>query len=140
MADVLTPEQRSYCMSRIRGANTAPEVAFRKALWSLGFRYRISNRMPGRPDILFRRARIAVFVDGCFWHGCKVHFVMPRTRRTFWKKKIESNISRDRRVRRQLRQSGWRVVRVWEHEIENRPVSALRRIVQLLRGAGERQK
>jgi len=105
-------------MSRIRGRDTGPETRIRKALWALGLRYRIKNRLPGRPDIVISHARIAVFVDGCFWHQCPKHFVMPRTRRAFWKQKIQANRARDRGVNRKLKRDGWSVLRFWEHEID----------------------
>ena len=76
--DILTPQQRSHCMSRIRGSNTGPELAVRKALWALHLRYRTHYAIPGRPDIVFPKARIAVFIDGCFWHGCALHGVKPK--------------------------------------------------------------
>src|SRR3990167_909880 len=93
--DVLNPEQRSYCMSRIKGKNTKPEVALRKALWGLGFRYRIKSRLPGKPDIVFPALKVAIFVDGCFWHKCPEHYISPKTRVDFWEKKISGNVERD---------------------------------------------
>jgi len=132
-ADILTPQQRAYCMSRIRGRDTVPEIRFRKALWGLGVRYRAKNRLSGRPDIVIKNARIVVFVDGCFWHQCPKHFVMPRTRRQFWKNKIEGNKRRDRVVNKTLRRDGWTVLRFWEHEIDEQLARACSRILQVLR-------
>ena len=117
MADVLTAEQRSYCMSQIRGRDTIPEVSLRKALWAAGLRYRLNFKLPGKPDIVFPRSRVAVFVDGCFWHACPIHSTRPATNAKFWRKKIESNIRRDKEVNRQLEELGWSVIRIWEHEI-----------------------
>lgn len=119
MADVLTSAQRRYCISRIHGSNTKPEIALRSALWSLGFRYRVTNKMPGKPDILFTKARIAIFVDGCFWHACPRHFTMPKSNKQFWKLKITRNKERDGEVNKALRRQGWRVIRFWEHEVSN---------------------
>jgi len=91
-------------------------------------------RSPGRvkPDFLFRNLRIALFVDGCFWHGCPQHATWPKTRAAFWRNKIESNRARDRRVNRELRSRGWRVIRIWEHELtrrnEPRLLARLRRL------------
>jgi DNA mismatch endonuclease (patch repair protein) len=130
--DVLTPEQRAYCMSRIRSQNTGPEISFRKGLWALGVRYRIKNRLPGRPDLVISRARVVVFVDGCFWHRCPTHFVMPRTRRAFWNRKIRANRARDHRVTLKLKRDGWRVVRIWEHDIDKRALRACERVVRLI--------
>lgn len=129
MSDVLTPEQRSYCMSQIKGKNTKPEMALRKALWALGYRYRIRNRLPGRPDLVFSSLRIVIFVDGCFWHKCPDHFVHPKTRAQFWLDKINGNVVRDQRNNESLRSEGWRVVRIWEHEIKESLDDAVARVV-----------
>ena len=125
MADVLTKKQRSYCMSRIRGRDTGPELALRRAAWAVGLRYRVRNGLKGRPDIVFASARVAVFVDGCFWHGCPLHSVKPKTRATFWAEKIDRNKVRDAEVRIALMKQGWTVLRFWEHEIDG----ALTRVV-----------
>lgn len=121
MSDVLTRAQRSYCMSQIRGRNTMPEIRLRKELWRLGIRYRIRNALPGRPDLVIVARRVAIFVDGCFWHRCPDHAVEPKTRREFWKQKLAANVARDRRADRDLRALGWRVVRIWEHEVKRDP-------------------
>lgn len=119
MGDVLTKEQRSYNMSRIRGSNTAPEVALRRALRDLGLRgYRIKSPLPGKPDIVFLKSKIAVFVDGCFWHKCPKCFRAPETRKDFWKTKIETNVERDKNINGLLYSMGWKVLRLWEHEIK----------------------
>lgn len=104
-------------MSRIRGRDTGPERRLRRAVWRSGIRYRLRSTLPGRPDLVFRGARVAVFVDGCFWHGCPLHSTIPKTNRSFWLKKIQGNIERDRRVTSQLRAAGWTVLRFWEHEV-----------------------
>lgn len=119
MIDILNPSQRSYCMSRIRGKNTKPEVLLRKALWETGLRYRLKNKLPGRPDIVFPGRRLAIFVDGCFWHVCPEHCQMPATNRAFWEKKLSKNMARDKEVNRLLEQEDWRVLRFWEHEVKN---------------------
>ena len=106
-------------MSRIRGRNTLPELHLRRALWSRGCRYRLHYGVLGKPDIVFVSARIAVFVDGCFWHACPEHGVRPKNNREFWRKKLDRNIERDREVNRLLAKAGWKVIRVWEHEIAN---------------------
>lgn len=134
MADVLTRKQRSYCMSRIRGRDTGPEMALRRGTWAAGLRYRVNNRLTGRPDIVFVSARVAVFVDGCFWHGCPLHAVKPKTRATFWAEKIGRNQARDAEVTSALKRQGWTVLRFWEHEIE----SQLPRVVASIRKKVER--
>src|ERR1700759_1956636 len=105
--DVLTATQRSYCMSQIRGRNTKPEVRLRRALWSRGFRYRLNSRVTGRPDIVLTKHRLAIFVDGCFWHGCPAHGVRPRTNADFWKQKLKKNALRDKKVNALLLAENW---------------------------------
>jgi DNA mismatch endonuclease, patch repair protein len=105
-------------MSRIRGRNTATELALRKALWNSGLRYRLHQRIEGaRPDIVFPRERLAVFVDGCFWHGCPEHYVRPRSRNDFWAEKLRTNVLRDHRQTIHLERDGWTILRFWEHEV-----------------------
>lgn len=132
MADVLTKGQRSYCMSRIRGRDTKPEVRLRKALWQSGLRYRVSGPLPGRPDVVFAGVRAVVFVDGCFWHRCPKHAVPPKSNGAFWRRKLRANVARDRSVDRKLHELGWRVIRVWEHEVEANPDEAAARVVRRL--------
>ena len=109
---------RSEQMSRIRGKDTSPERLLRSALWTAGLRFRLQAKTPhGRPDVVFPKARVAVFIDGCFWHGCPEHYVRPRTRNEFWSAKLLGNVDRDRRQTLQLEAEGWRVCRFWEHQI-----------------------
>lgn len=92
-------------------------MALRHELHSRGLRYRVNvGNLPGRPDIALTRARIAVFVDGCFWHGCPEHAVAPKANANWWRSKLDANVARDRRNDATLRESGWVVVRAWEHE------------------------
>ncbi|HEX5454730.1 MAG TPA: very short patch repair endonuclease [Stellaceae bacterium] len=116
--DVLTPAQRSFCMSRNRGRDTGPEIHLRRAIWKLGLRYRLRLPVPGRPDLAFPGARLAVFVDGCFWHGCPEHAVRPRNNADFWAKKLARTRERDAEITGRLREQGWTVLRLWEHEID----------------------
>jgi len=118
-------------MSGIRSAHTKPELAIRRALHAAGFRYRLHPReVPGKPDMAFPRYRAAVFVNGCFWHGhdCSL-FRLPATRREFWSAKIERNRERDREVRQQLHQAGWRTLTIWECAIRGRAALGLGRVV-----------
>lgn len=119
MTDRLRPQERSRLMSRVRHSSTAPELLLRKALWSAGLRYRLRScaKLPGSPDILFPGAKVAVFVDGCFWHGCPEHGTQSKTRPEFWSAKIARNRERDADVARQLSAIGWKVLRIWEHSI-----------------------
>src|SRR5258708_22349226 len=131
--DVLTPGQRSHCMSRIGGRETKPEMILRRALWSAGLRYRLHHSVTGRPDIAFPRSRVAVFCDGCFWHGCPTHSVSPKTNGSFWKTKIAKNRARDAWVAVALKAEGWTVLRFWEHEIKSDPEKLARRIRNVVR-------
>jgi DNA mismatch endonuclease (patch repair protein) len=109
---------RSEQMARIKGKNTTPERRLRSALWAAGLRYRVHSATPvGRPDVAFIQQRLAVFIDGCFWHGCPKHYVRPRSREGFWTQKLKENVDRDRRQTLALEALHWRVVRAWEHEI-----------------------
>ena len=129
--DVMTPEQRSRCMSKIRGKNTKPELVLRMALWEKGLRYRIHYALPGRPDIVFPGKKIAVFVDGCFWHDCPQHAVSPKANVEFWLKKIQGNVERDSRVTRELGKKGWTVLRFWEHEVGDDLGSVVQRVIDV---------
>ena len=121
MADVHTPEQRSYNMSRIRSKNTKPEELVRKFLFSQGFRYRKNDaRLPGKPDIVLPKYKTVIFVNGCFWHGhegCR-YFVWPKNNAEFWEEKITGNIQRDKHNRQLLANQGWRVIEIWECQLK----------------------
>jgi DNA mismatch endonuclease (patch repair protein) len=131
VTDVLSKQERSKTMSLIRGReNKATELALVKILRRHGLTgWRRHARLPGTPDFVFTRQRLAVFVDGCFWHGCPKHCRMPASNRKYWNNKILRNKRRDRLVSRALRQKGWRVARIWEHELkfESRVARKLRR-------------
>lgn len=121
MSDVHTIEQRHKNMAAIRAKNTKPELIVRKYLWSHGFRYRLNHpRLPGKPDIVLRRYRTCIFVNGCFWHGhegCK-YYVVPKTRTEFWLNKVNRNKERDTEVQRQLAKMGWHCITVWECQLK----------------------
>ncbi len=119
MTDVLSIKQRSYCMSCIRGKNTKPEVLLRKNLWHKGLRYRLNYKVTGKPDLAFPGKKVVIFVDGCFWHRCPVHYIPSKTRSEFWENKIQGNVERDKRNNALLESAGWTVVRLWEHEIKD---------------------
>lgn len=120
MVDFLSPSERSERMSRIRSSNTSPEVALRRALHALGFRFRLHRKdLPGKPDIVLPRYRTVVFVHGCFWHrhhGCRVA-TTPKSNTDFWVEKFDRNVARDKRSRQLLEAQGWRVIVVWECEM-----------------------
>ena len=121
MPDRLTPTQRHYNMSRIRGKDTTPEMLVRKYLWRHGFRYRLHCRnLPGRPDTVLAKYRTCIFINGCFWHGhegCR-YFVMPKTRVEFWQTKIQRNRIRDKEVIHKLAEMGWHCITVWECQLK----------------------
>ena len=116
MADRMTTEQRHKCMSRIKSKDTKPELIVRRYLHAHGYRYRINvKRLPGTPDIVLRKYKTVIFINGCFWHGhegCK-YFVTPKSNSQFWQKKIERNKQRDIEKRIQLRHLGWHTIINW---------------------------
>jgi DNA mismatch endonuclease (patch repair protein) len=117
-----------------RGRDTRPELAVRSLLHSMGLRYRLGLRLSVgdvrvRPDLTFTRRRVAVFVDGCFWHRCPEHGSEPRSNVGYWKPKLDANVARDRRVDAALSAAGWQVVRVWEHEDAARAAARIHAIV-----------
>ena len=127
--DKISAAERSRIMSRIRGKDTAPEMLLRKALSRLGYRYRMDYGKY-RIDIAFVSNKIAVFVDGCFWHGCKIHSKPPKTNRSYWIPKLHRNMQRDMERTADLEGLGWIVLRFWEHDIEqhlNRCVTKVER-------------
>src|ERR1700687_3152951 len=115
--DTLSRTQRSRVMSLIKQRDTKLEQRFRTALWKNGVRYRKNVRMYGTPDIVVRKSRLLIFLDSCFWHGCRHHCRMPKSNVEFWYKKINRNKKRDRTVTRAYRASGWTVLRFWEHTL-----------------------
>ena len=134
MVDFLSPSERSERMSRIRSSNTAPEVALRRAMHAIGFRFRLHSKgLPGKPDIVLPRHKTVIFVHGCFWHrhsGCKIA-TTPKSNTEFWVEKFDRNVVRDARTREQLEGLGWRVIVVWECELRsaNQVAGAVRRVV-----------
>jgi DNA mismatch endonuclease (patch repair protein) len=136
MADWLTPRQRSHNMASIRSiGNRTTEKAFVRLLRAArvsGWRRHV--RLTGNPDFVFRADRVAVFVDGCFWHGCPACYRLPDDHRDYWQSKVAGNRRRDKRAARQLRRDGWKVLRVWEHALksEGGRFRALRRLLAAL--------
>lgn len=155
MSDKLTPDQRHKNMAAIRGKDTKPEIIVRKYLWSHGFRYRLNHsRLPGKPDIVLRKYRTCIFVNGCFWHGHHIHLPLtidnvqfdnlqgtissdcckiPKTNREFWVKKIMRNQERDAEVKRKLAAMGWCSITIWECELKpNKKDATLQSLVYTL--------
>jgi len=133
MPDVFTKAKRSLVMSRIRGrGNKNTELAPVKLFRGQGITgWRRSQKIFGRPDFVFPKLKLAVFVDGCFWHGCPKHGTQPATRHAFWENKFARNKQRDRLVNRTLRQRGWIILRIWQHELTRRNEPRL--LLRLLR-------
>jgi len=134
MIDTLTIEQRRRCMSSVRNKNTGLEMKLRRALWKAGLRYRVNFKLLGKPDIVFPKRKLAIFIDGCFWHGCPIHGTSPETNAEFWKTKIKVNIERDLQVTSQLKNMGWLVIRVWGHEIKECLDVVIKNITESLHG------
>ncbi len=149
MTDTMTPEQRHRCMSHIKGSGTKPELKVRRWLWSHGYRYRLNVKsVPGKPDIVLRPYRTAIFVNGCFWHGhgvtespvqgsrlmvqssscCKI----PSSNREFWVNKIRRNQERDQENYRVLQENGWQVIIIWECQLKASVIEHTMREVELL--------
>jgi DNA mismatch endonuclease (patch repair protein) len=121
MADVHTPAQRSYNMSRIKGKNTKPEMLVRKFLHANGFRYRLHDKkLPGKPDIVLPKYKTVIFVHGCFWHGhegCK-YYVVPKTKTEWWLNKINGNKANDTKAFIVLQEEGWKIITLWECDLK----------------------
>lgn len=130
MSDVFSQAKRSEVMARIRGRGNEETE---QVLARLFRKYKISGwrlhlDLPGRPDFTFPKSQVVVFVDGCFWHRCPLHSKMPRNNRGFWKKKLSANVARDKKVTRILRDNGWHVVRIWEHDLSAKPFKCVSRV------------
>lgn len=136
MVDVLTKEQRSFNMSQIRDKNTKPEIIIRSIVHGLGFRYCLhNNKLPGKPDIALPRHKKIIFVHGCFWHihNCKYGKVKPATNVKFWQTKRQSNVARDKKNLKALKNLGWKVLVIWECQIK-KPEKLLNKISKFLKG------
>ncbi|MDL2298903.1 very short patch repair endonuclease [Synergistaceae bacterium OttesenSCG-928-D05] len=129
MVDKFSKEQRSLIMARVRSCDTTPEIKVRKLLHSLGYRFRLHrNNLPGKPDIILPKYKTAVFVHGCFWHGCPTcsHArIRPKENSGYWNKKLDQNMQRDRKNVASLRDLGWRVIVIWECETKKKNLSKL---------------
>jgi DNA mismatch endonuclease (patch repair protein) len=121
MTDHVSPDRRSFIMSRVKQKNTSPEMALRRALHALGYRYRLHSRdLPGSPDLVFPARRKVIFVHGCFWHGHGCRWgKLPKSRLEYWQNKIATNQERDRVQLTQIRQAGWESMVVWQCEIKD---------------------
>lgn len=134
MTDNLTPEKRSWNMRRIRAKNTSPELIVRSLIHNMGYRFRLYKKdLPGKPDIVLPKYKVVIFVHGCFWHrhkGCP-RCTTPKSNVSYWNKKFNRNIERDREARKELKRSGWKTVIIWECETKNKK-TVLRKINSVL--------
>lgn len=125
-------------MRKQKRSDTLPELALRRALWARGLRYRVGVRLPlnklrRTADVAFLGARVAVFVDGCYWHACPIHGTRPKANASWWTEKLAANVERDRDTDRRLREIGWESVRVWEHETPSEAVDRIQQVIEARR-------
>ncbi len=119
MADIFSKKKRSEIMSKVKSKDTKIEIEFRKSIWKSGFRYRKNpSGYFGNPDLVSKKQKTAIFIDSCFWHGCKKHCRLPSTRKSYWLPKIKRNKQRDKEVNRHYKRLGWKIIRVWEHDLK----------------------
>jgi DNA mismatch endonuclease (patch repair protein) len=136
MTDLFSREKRSWIMSRVKGRDTKPEILVRSLVHRMGYRFRVHGLdLPGNPDIVLPRHSKIIFVHGCFWHGHKrcSRSLRPTTNESFWNKKLDGNIQRDKRFHKALRQLGWKVLVVWECETR-KPEKVLKKLERFLNG------
>ena len=119
--DIYSKKKRSEIMFRVKNRDSELEVKFRKKLWHAGFRYsKNSTKYFGKPDIVLLKYKTVIFIDSCFWHGCKKHGSIPETRKKFWIKKIEGTRVCDKEVSRHYKKEGWNIIRIWEHDLKKK--------------------
>lgn len=116
MTDVFSKDVRSRIMAKIKGKNTTPELLMKPLMKVLGFTHQPKGVI-GKPDFASKKLKVAIFIDGCFWHGCPKHYKTPKSNKEYWVEKITSNKNRDRKNQRALSKNGWKVIRIWEHAI-----------------------
>lgn len=134
MVDNLSPETRRKAMQTIRSKGTKLENKISKELWHLGLRFRRNaTDLHGKPDISIKKRKVVIFIDSCFWHGCDIHYRIPETNQEYWFKKINRNRQRDAEITKYYQEKGWRILRIWEHEIKNDPNGIVDRIYRFLK-------
>jgi len=133
MADVVSKKKRSEIMRAVRSKDTKIEVVFRKALWKQGFRYsKNSGKYFGKPDLVLKKFKAVIFLDSCFWHGCKKHCRIPATNKKYWVDKIDRNKKRDKEVNKFYKKTGWKIIRIWEHDISKDKNKAIKKIIKFI--------
>ena len=125
--DTVSKKQRSYIMSQIRGTKTKPELIVKRNIDGRKLRYQPKG-IPERPDFANKTKKVAVFIDGCFWHKCPRCYKPPKSNKKYWKAKVERNTKRDRHVNRKMRKEGWTVLRFWEHQVKENEFYVLKKI------------
>ena len=129
MADIITKQQRRITMQAIKSKNTKIEVKVSRELWSSGFRFRKNVKsLKGKPDIAIKKYKVVIFLDSCFWHGCKEHCRYPSTNKEYWHSKIYRNIQRDKEVTGYYLNHNWNILRIWEHDIKENFTSTIEKI------------
>jgi len=134
MTDTVSKKKRSEIMSRVRNKDSKIETSFRKELWKHGFRYRKnSSKYFGKPDMVLPKRKIVIFIDSCFWHGCKKHCRVPSAHKDYWTQKVARNMKRDKEVLQYYKQKqGWKIFRIWEHDLNKSSKKAIVKIVAFL--------
>jgi len=133
MTDTVSKNKRSEIMSKVKSKDSKIEIEFRTVIWKAGFRYRKNPKgYFGKPDLVFKKHKTVIFIDSCFWHGCKKHCRIPATNKKYWINKIERNKERDKEVNKYYKKSDWKIIRVWEHEIEKDLKRVIKKIVHFL--------
>lgn len=133
MTDTVDPRTRSKIMRKIRAKDTKLEKLVRSEMWARGYRYRKNlGGLPGKPDMVFSTMKTVVFIDSCFWHGCPKHLRMPQSNVDYWNNKIKRNKERDDATNREYKNSGWRVVRIWEHDVKTSLETTIRKLGRII--------
>ncbi|MFA6081213.1 MAG: very short patch repair endonuclease [Patescibacteria group bacterium] len=133
MTDTLNKEQRRKCMQNIKSKETSPEIKVRKLLWGNGYKgYRKYSNLPGKPDIVFTKKKIVIFVNGCFWHKCNLCYKIPKSNLEYWKNKINNNLKRDKLNETKLKSLGWHVIKIWEHETKKDTETLENKLIKMI--------
>lgn len=133
MADNLNPADRTRTMQAVKSKDSKMEVKFRSSLWRRGFRFfKNVKSLPGKPDVVFPKKKIAIFLDSCFWHGCPLHLKLPVSNADYWRNKIEKNRNRDKEINTIYKEMNWKILRIWEHDLKTDFESCLVKVTQNL--------
>ncbi|RKD26015.1 very short patch repair endonuclease [Ammoniphilus oxalaticus] len=139
MADKITRQQRSNTMRAVRSQGTKLEQAVTKRLWTMGFRFRKNvQKLFGKPDLAIQKYKVVLFIDSCFWHGCPLHCRMPQSNTAYWQQKIERNRTRDEEVDSYYHEKGWKLLRIWEHDLKEDFEGTIERIASFMKEAKTR--